>query len=250
MAKVYPNHSTGNGSSSSSSLGSCTPAPAGGGDGEGETVLTVWRKSLLLNFEGFTVFDGKGNLAFRVDNYSAKNGEILLMDASGKSLLTVRRKRLSLGENWLIYHGDEAAGPRFSVKKRVPFLPSKGLASVTSRGVGSCSSYSVVGSYSRLRCTVYDGLRRPIVEVRRKEAASGVALGGDVFRLTVLPGFDAKSAPDGDGHRARADVPLIVGQLAGRGVRRELYIIRIYRVYEPTYVSVAYMYRTYWIPDN
>ncbi|KAJ6806416.1 protein LURP-one-related 8-like [Iris pallida] len=195
MARVYPNHSGANGSSSSSSVGSVTPAPAGGGDGEGETVLTVWRKSLLLNFGGFTVFDGKGDLVFRVDNYSsASNGEIMLMDASGKSLLTLRRKRLSLGENWLIYHGDEAAGPRFSVKKRVPFLPSKGLASVTSRGIGSCSSYSVVGSYSRLRCTVYDGLRRPIVVVRRKEAASGVALGGDVFLLTILPGFDASLA--------------------------------------------------------
>lgn len=62
-------------------------------DGKKEEVLTVWRKSLLFNCEGFTVFDGKGDLRFRVDCYSAgRKGEIVLMDAAGKSLVTVRRK--------------------------------------------------------------------------------------------------------------------------------------------------------------
>lgn len=56
-------------------------------------VLTVWKKSLLFNCTGFTVFDAKGNLVFRVDNYVAGNkGEIVLMDAAGKPLLTIRRK--------------------------------------------------------------------------------------------------------------------------------------------------------------
>ncbi len=59
------------------------------------TVLTVWKKSLLFNCNGFTVFDAKGNLVFRVDNYmagSGTKGEIILMDAGGKPLLTIRRK--------------------------------------------------------------------------------------------------------------------------------------------------------------
>ncbi|KAJ6797992.1 protein LURP-one-related 8-like [Iris pallida] len=191
MAKVYPNYPA----IDSSACSGSPPSLLLAGDGA-ETVMTVWRKSLLFNCKGFTVFDGKGNLLFRVDNYSsASNGEIVLMDASGKSLLTVRRKRLSLGENWLIYHGDEAAKPRFSVKKHVSILPSKELARMTaSRGLSGRPSYSVEGSYSQRRCTVFDGLRRPIVEVRHKEAASGVALGGDVFRLVVLPGFDASLA--------------------------------------------------------
>ncbi|KAK9048246.1 hypothetical protein SSX86_032792 [Deinandra increscens subsp. villosa] len=56
-------------------------------------VLTVWKKSLLFNCDGFTVFDTRGNLVFRVDNYAAGNkAEIVLMDASGRSLLTIRRK--------------------------------------------------------------------------------------------------------------------------------------------------------------
>ena len=60
---------------------------------ESTEVLTVWRKSLLFNGNGFTVFDGKGNLMFRVDNYASEHrGEIELMDAAGKPLLTIRRK--------------------------------------------------------------------------------------------------------------------------------------------------------------
>jgi uncharacterized protein YxjI len=64
-------------------------------DADHAVVLTVWKKSLLFNCNGFTVFDSKGNLLFRVDNYmatSGSNGEIVLMDAAGKPLLTMRRK--------------------------------------------------------------------------------------------------------------------------------------------------------------
>jgi uncharacterized protein YxjI len=56
-------------------------------------VLTVWRKSLLFNCNGFTVFDAMGKLVFRVDNYSSEyRGEIVLMDSCGNSVLTIRRK--------------------------------------------------------------------------------------------------------------------------------------------------------------
>ena len=55
--------------------------------------LLVWKKSLLLNCSGFTVFDSKGELVFRVDNYGTDHREgIVLMDAAGKPLLTMRKK--------------------------------------------------------------------------------------------------------------------------------------------------------------
>ena len=57
------------------------------------TVLTVWRKSLLLNFEGFAAFDGMGDLVFRVDDYPAGGrGAIVLMNGTGKPLFTARQK--------------------------------------------------------------------------------------------------------------------------------------------------------------
>lgn len=67
------------------------PAPEEAG--AAASMLTVWRRSLLFNGNGFAVFDAKGNLAFRVDNYaSGSKKEVVLMDGDGKPLLTIRRK--------------------------------------------------------------------------------------------------------------------------------------------------------------
>lgn len=82
MTKVYPN--------ANAAAATATVATKSAGNA---AVLTVWKKSLLFNCNGFTVYDGMGNLVFRVDNYMQGNkGEILLMDAAGKPLLTIRRK--------------------------------------------------------------------------------------------------------------------------------------------------------------
>ena len=67
---------------------------AGGGGGEWRS-LTVWRKSLVYSCTGFTVIDSCGDLVYRVDNYiGQRRGEVILMDASGKSVLTVRRRKV------------------------------------------------------------------------------------------------------------------------------------------------------------
>lgn len=56
------------------------------------TSLTVWRKSLVISCNGFTVIDSDGNLAYRVDNYmGGRTKELILMDGSGKSILTMQR---------------------------------------------------------------------------------------------------------------------------------------------------------------
>lgn len=97
MTKVYPNGLAGAGNSVAgcseeekrqllikSSLDALTSV----------VQLTVWKKSLLFNCDGLTVFDAVGNLVYRVDNYVAagSRADIVLMDASGTSLLTIRRK--------------------------------------------------------------------------------------------------------------------------------------------------------------
>uniref|UniRef100_A0A1D1YT75 Protein LURP-one-related 8 n=1 Tax=Anthurium amnicola TaxID=1678845 RepID=A0A1D1YT75_9ARAE len=183
MAKVHPN--------APSSEPTSPPAPSPDAGGGEAAVLTVWRKSLLFNCSGFTVFDAKGNLVFRVDNYvSGNKREVLLMDAAGKPLLTIRRKRLSLGEHWMVYQGEEARNPRFSAKKRGGFRQHKALAHVAACGGDGHRALEVEGSYSSRCCAVYDERRRPMAEVKRKEAVRGVGFGVDVFRLVVQPGFD------------------------------------------------------------
>ncbi|KAG6468738.1 hypothetical protein ZIOFF_073431 [Zingiber officinale] len=157
-------------------------------------VFTVWRKSLLFNGNGFTVFDAKGNLVFRVENYSAgSRNEFVLMDAAGKPLLTIRRKKLSLGDHWLIYNGDESANPQFAVKKHKNLWLSKGMARVTpcTSGAKACLTYDIEGSYSERCCAIYDHNRQQMAEIKRKESAQGIALGLDVFRLIVELEFDS-----------------------------------------------------------
>lgn len=189
MTKIYPNAAS---ASSSSPLSSSDEVRISGGDDA--VVLTVWKKSLLLNCDGFTVFDPRGNLVYRVDSYTAAaKGHIYLMDASGATLLTIRRKRLSLGDTWLIYDGETAENPRFTVKKNVSFLNSRCLAQVFQKR--SAPVYQIEGSYARRCCGVYDEKRRRVAEIRQKEASvTGVAFGKDVFRLEVQPGFDAAVA--------------------------------------------------------
>ncbi|KAL8224776.1 hypothetical protein R6Q57_017333 [Mikania cordata] len=171
------------------------PESSTGGRNLSPVVLTVWKKSLLLNCDGFTVFDSKGNLVFRVDNYAASNkAEIVLMDAAGRSLLTIRRKRLSLTDSWLVYDGETTVNPRFTVTKYVNFLNTKSLAYVSTTGSKKNVAYEIEGSYSHRCCGVFDSNRRRIAELKCKEAVGGVAFGGDVFRLVVQPEIDCAVA--------------------------------------------------------
>ncbi|KAM0897974.1 hypothetical protein ACQ4PT_022207 [Festuca glaucescens] len=191
MAKVHPNIAV-------------PESPAGAVVEEEEqqpTVLTVWRKSLLFNCDGFTVFDSTGGLAFRVDRYGSSSyggrrrraaEDIVLMDAAGKPLITVRRKIkliLSLAEHWVLYEGDAGASgakPLLSVRRHHVGLhrraSDKTLAHVTPLGSSAeAVAYVVEGSYGRRSCTVRDARGgASAAEVRRKES-----VGDDVFRLVV-----------------------------------------------------------------
>ncbi|KAL5974901.1 hypothetical protein ACLOJK_031577 [Asimina triloba] len=153
--------------------------------------LTVWRKSLLFNCNGFTVFDAKGSLVFRVDNYLAGNsGKILLMDGGGKPLLTIRRKGISIGSHWLIFNGEDAVNPRFSVTKPTNLFTSKTIARVSSACGPRHMAYVIEGSYARRSCSIYDSKRQPMAEIQRKEGVAGVAYGQDIFRLVIQPEFE------------------------------------------------------------
>ncbi|CAM8974061.1 unnamed protein product [Rhodiola kirilowii] len=190
MAKVHPNGVAAVAADNSSLISSSVTDKAAAV--AEPVVLTVWKKSLLFNCSGFTVFDTKGNLVYRVDNYAnSSKKEILLMDASGLPLLTFRRKKLSFGENWLVYEGESTSNPLFSARKQVNLLNSKCLATITSANKNL--AFEIEGSYAQRSCVVYDQQqnRRPVAEIKRKEAAKGGAdFGVDVFRLVVQPGVD------------------------------------------------------------
>ncbi|GLJ37053.1 hypothetical protein SUGI_0750780 [Cryptomeria japonica] len=132
------------------------------------TALTVWKTSLVFNCNGFNVFDSTGNLAFRVDNYdSGYKNEVVLMDTEGNSLLTLRRKRLSMYSEWHAFLKDKSD---VSEKKH--------------------PDYQIEGSFANRSCTVYNSSRNIVAEMKRKQVSSEITLGGDVFTVIVQPGYD------------------------------------------------------------
>ncbi|KAL6996615.1 hypothetical protein U1Q18_006745 [Sarracenia purpurea var. burkii] len=164
---------------------------------EEEAHLTVRKTSLFFAGDGFTVYDSKGELVFRVDSYghdARDKGELVLMDASGRCLLTVRRKRPSLHQRWEGFVGERTEGqkPIFSVKRSSII----GRSSVTVEVYGDpAEEYQIEGSFAHRCCTIFDATKQPVAEIKRKvDAAAQVVLGKDVFSLSVKPGFDAAFA--------------------------------------------------------
>ncbi|XP_074312643.1 protein LURP-one-related 5-like [Silene latifolia] len=170
----------------------------GGFTCEKDTILTVCKTSLFFTGDGFTVYDCHGQLVFRVDSYGPDwrdREELVLMDASGHCLLTVRRKRPSLHNRWEGYLGERTEGskPIFSVK-RASIIGRSGVTVEMYENAGE--EYQIEGSFTHRSCTIYDASSREVMgEIRRKvDASANVVLGKDVFSLIVKPGFDAAFA--------------------------------------------------------
>ncbi|CAE5960160.1 unnamed protein product [Arabidopsis arenosa] len=97
----------------------------------GKESFTIWMRSLVFHSKGCTVYDSKGNLIYRVDNYNSKScSEVYLMDLFGKVLFTLRQKKLRLFKSW---EGYNSTGTRFRLRKNFKISPR-----------GSSSSYKVV----------------------------------------------------------------------------------------------------------
>ncbi|KAI3919760.1 hypothetical protein MKX01_000201 [Papaver californicum] len=180
-----------------------------------ETQLTVRKTSLFFLGDGFSVYDCKGEVVFRVDSYGHsghEQDELVLMDASGKCLLTVRRKRPSLHHRWEGYIGEKSEGqkPIFSVKRSSIIGKSNVTVEVYnhhhhldheqhSPNHVVAEEYQVDGLFSQRCCTFYNTSsmmsKQVVAEVKRKvDAANNVLLGKDVFTLCIKPGFDAAFA--------------------------------------------------------
>ncbi|XP_059457902.1 protein LURP-one-related 12-like [Corylus avellana] len=163
-----------------------------------ETHLTVLKTSLFFANDGFTVYDCKGDLVFRVDSYGPETrdrGEIVLMDANGRCLLTVRRKRPSLHHRWEGFIGERIDGhqkPIFSVRRSSMIGRSSVSVEVYS---DPGEEYQIEGHFSQRCCTILNAGKESVAEIRRKvDASTHVLLGKDVFSLCVKPGFDGAFA--------------------------------------------------------
>lgn len=164
-----------------------------------EIHYTVLKTSLFFSGDGFSAYDSKGELVFRVDSYgpdSRDMDELVLMDPNGRCLFTVRRKRPSLHQRWEGFKGERRDGdkPIFSVKRSSIIGRSGGSVTVEVYDK-SHEEYHIEGCFSQRCCTVFNARKEIVAEIRRKvDPTTSVMLGKEVFSLCVKPGFDAAFA--------------------------------------------------------
>eukprot|EP01018_Ginkgo_biloba_P036924 Gb_03489 [translate_table: standard] len=141
-------------------------------------VLTVWKKALFFSGNGFTALDSTGNIVFRVENYTPNaKEEVVLMDAAGNCLLSLRRKIPSLHQRWegFTCNGvDGSSEEAVFCIKRSWMLSRKTCVDVFMKPQMSSSyfgskecDFRIEGSFRGRSCTIYDASTRAIVaEVR------------------------------------------------------------------------------------
>ncbi|KAH6819606.1 LURP-one-like protein [Perilla frutescens var. frutescens] len=163
-----------------------------------ETHFTVLKTSLFFAGDGFTAYDSKGSLIFRVDSYRPDGGdagELVLMDPAGRCILTVRRKRASLHHRWEGFVGERSGQKAlFSVRRSSMIGRTTGMT-VEVHGEGGEEYYQIEGSFACRKCTVFNAEKQVVAEIRRKvDAYTNVVLGKDAFLLSVKQGFDSAFA--------------------------------------------------------
>jgi len=171
---------------------------------EEETKLTVRKTSVFFPGDGFLVYDPDNQIIFRFDSYGPDPhplDELVLMDASGKCLLTLHRKKPSLHQRWEGFLGERTDGqdPIFSVCRSSIIGGSTLVVEVYGDPV---EEYHIEGSYPHRNCTIHNNTtsdhtanitssKEPVAVIKRKvDPSTNVMLGKDVFWLCLEAGID------------------------------------------------------------
>ncbi|XP_073301344.1 protein LURP-one-related 11-like [Primulina huaijiensis] len=152
---------------------------------------TMWMKSLIFHGNGCTIFNSKGEIAFRVDNYQQRcSTKVFLMDSEGQVLFSVTRKKLRIfpcweGFKWIDSKGETERLPWFQVRRNHRILCSDTSCQVSfncDEKIGSC--YKIIGLEGKSILKIIDFSGQILAEAMEKQT-SGVALGDDVLTLMV-----------------------------------------------------------------
>uniref|UniRef100_A0A0D9V9W8 Tubby C-terminal domain-containing protein n=1 Tax=Leersia perrieri TaxID=77586 RepID=A0A0D9V9W8_9ORYZ len=162
-------------------------------------VYTVWMKSLVFNGRGCTIYGQDGRAAYRVDNYACRRSrEVFVMDSAGKTLLKLLKKNFGVFKTWQGYsccnNGDAnlEQEPWFRVQKEHKILKKEGRCNVRAlvEIVLSGEVYRIDGMSHKSDYRIVGAGGEVLAEIKRKQTATGVALGDDVLSLTVGPTAD------------------------------------------------------------
>ncbi|XP_074270258.1 protein LURP-one-related 12-like [Silene latifolia] len=165
-----------------------------------EIELTVHKKSMFRQGDGFIVYDPNGDIIFRVDLYSPmKPLGLVLMDTFGKPLLTLLHKRPTLHHRLEGFLGETSDGQQsiLSIWKSMMIGQSKMMVELYHESSPDVPiEYQIEGSYNERSCTIFrmqhDTSSVHVAQIKRKvEPTRNMVLSRDVFSLIVQPGVDA-----------------------------------------------------------
>ncbi|XP_058735967.1 protein LURP-one-related 11-like [Vicia villosa] len=153
---------------------------------------TLWMKSLVLHSNGCTVYDSKGNIVYRVDNYDTKGGrEINLMNLQGNVLCIIKKRLLAFGcwEGHRYYSNSNSRShedqPWFQVNR---CLTGKIACQIKAGSQNLCIERMSNGKAFGFQIVNKDG--EMIAEAKQKLSSSGVVLSNDVLTLDLESGTD------------------------------------------------------------
>ncbi|KAJ1688271.1 hypothetical protein LUZ63_019661 [Rhynchospora breviuscula] len=171
------------------------------------SVFTVWQKSSMgfQGTDGFSVYDDSGRLVFRVDNYSRRKKyltkEIVLMDGTGKALLCLRPRIMSMHDRWDAYKVNECRNKKQNSKlfsmRRYSILHKIDKAEVSLSKLAENNKpkpvpgFRIEGCFEQRSCKICNSKGEEVAHISRKMTdGTSVVLGNDVFSLVIQPGFD------------------------------------------------------------
>ncbi|XP_057764432.1 protein LURP-one-related 4-like [Salvia miltiorrhiza] len=179
MTKIHPNRSSVNSSF-------C------GYSSERET-FTVWMKSLVFHGNGCTVFNSRGEVVFRVDNYQKKcSSKVFLMDSTGQTLFSIYRKKLRFLGWWDGFKGEEEKKPWFRVRRNHSIFGRD----ISCRVILKCDQnstttyYKIIGLEGKPSLKIIDLSGHLLAQAIQKQSSEGIPLGEDVLTLMVEPNAD------------------------------------------------------------
>ncbi|KAG6519651.1 protein LURP-one-related 8-like [Zingiber officinale] len=169
------------------------------------SVWTVWNKSSMgfQGTDGFTIYDSKGRLAFRVDNYSRKHkcfaGELLLMNGDGKSIMALRPQILSMHDRWRGFKDkdgmDTSCKTEVFSMRRHSIIQRADKAEVFMDSPDNHSSepnFRTEGCFKTRNCKILDSNGDEVAHIIHKQVNDSVTLGDEVFSLIIQPSMDTE----------------------------------------------------------
>ncbi|KAJ8511535.1 hypothetical protein OPV22_001969 [Ensete ventricosum] len=157
--------------------------------------LTFFVDAARLNYDHLAVADINGNVVFKVEAQKwSLRSKMVVVDASGKPVISMRQKLSSVHDRWLVFMGN-SSDPKhllFSVKRSsaLQFKTELDVFLAANTKEEVCD-FKIKGSFRKRSCAVYKGDSSMVIAQMSKEYKSVNGLvSKDAFGVTVNPNTD------------------------------------------------------------